>query len=156
MTDYLQLQHGLTISADGNMVFATSMDFVYGLGYNASAAYGDMSIISNEVVVDCMGDLDYDQGGTRSRTVLASKFQPNWLLVSKGSSRNIDPAAADLSTGHSTIKFYPIDEISRHEADHPLEGGFLAAGLKSSVGMAEHPITGTIVKSFPLPAPFPS
>jgi glucose/arabinose dehydrogenase len=109
-------------------------------GYDAK---GGGNILSDEDVIVNMANAD--KSGHETRTVLASKFQPGWLLVSKGSDGNIDLLAQNISTGHSTIKYFPFDVTPRDPADHAADGFVLAAGVRNSVGVAEHPIIGSIV-----------
>jgi glucose/arabinose dehydrogenase len=104
---------------------------------------GGGNILSDDDVIVNMANAD--RSGHETRTVLSSKSMPGWLLVSKGSDGNIDLLAQNISTGHSTIKYFPMWEPPRDPADHALDGFILAAGLRNSVGIAEHPITGTIV-----------
>lgn len=94
-------------------------------------------------------------GGHSTRTLLVSKFNPDLLLVSRGSDGNIDSQAAYITTGHSTIKYFNISEIMSSPADHAQGGVVLGWGLRNSVGVGEHPITGGIVSvNCPIFRPF--
>lgn len=67
------------------------------------------------------------------------------LLVSRGSSDNMDLEAQQLSSGHSQIRAFDISNVpSGRPYDYPSEGTRLGWGLRNSVGVAEHPVTGGI------------
>lgn len=80
-----------------------------------------------------------------SRTLLLSQKVNNTLLVSRGSSENVDLVAQQLSSGHSQIRAFDIGNLpSGRPYDYSSEGTLLGWGLRNSVGVAEHPITGGI------------
>lgn len=131
-----QLNQGLALSLDGKTLFVSSVDKVYAYTYDATtgtATYG-------KVIIGNMAN-----GGHSTRTLLISKSNPDLLLVSRGSAGNIDPLAGNISTGHSTIKYFRISDIMNSPADHAQGGTVLGWGLRNSVGVGEHPITGGIV-----------
>lgn len=66
------------------------------------------------------------------------------LLVSRGSTSNLDLAAESLSSGHSQIKAFNIKNVSSTGYDFNTDGLRLGWGLRNSVGVAEHPDTGNI------------
>ena len=66
------------------------------------------------------------------------------LLISRGSTSNIDPAAAMLSSGHSQIKAFDLSKITADGYSYDTDGLRLGWGLRNSVGVAEHPTTGGI------------
>jgi len=132
-----QLTHGLTLSPDGNTLFVSSVDMVYAHAYNASAG----TTSAGQILIKNMAN-----GGHSTRTLLISKSNPDLLLVSRGSDGNIDPLAGNISTGHSTIKYFRISEIMNTPTDHARGGTLLGWGLRNSVGLGEHPITGGMVR----------
>lgn len=72
---------------------------------------------------------------------------PGQLLVSRGSQSNLDLAALDITSGISTIKSYNLANITDRNAspyNYPRDGVLLGWGLRNSVGVAEHPVTGGI------------
>lgn len=67
------------------------------------------------------------------------------LIVSRGSSENMDMVAQQLNSGHSQIRAFDIGNLpSGRPYDFPSEGRLLGWGLRNSVGVAEHPTTGGI------------
>lgn len=57
----------------------------------------------------------------------------------------MDMVAQQLSSGHSQIKAFDIGNLpSGRPYDYPSEGRLLGWGLRNSVGVAEHPVTGGI------------
>lgn len=79
-----------------------------------------------------------------TRTLLMSQKVDGMLLISRGSTSNIDPAAERLSSGHSQIKAFNLANISTNGYCYITDGLRLGWGLWNSVGVAEHPITGNI------------
>ena len=78
-----------------------------------------------------------------TRTLLLSQEAPGLLLVSRGSTANIDLTAASLASGHSQIRaFNLINQTGPYQFD--TEGFRLGWGLRNSVGVAEHPGSGKI------------
>lgn len=67
------------------------------------------------------------------------------LLVSRGSSDNMDLTARELRSGHSQIRAFDLGrEPDGRPYDYASEGTRLGWGLRNSVGVAEHPVTGGI------------
>lgn len=64
------------------------------------------------------------------------------LLVSRGSTSNIDIEAASLASGHSQIKAFNLNNMTGAAYDFDTAGLRLGWGLRNSVGVGEHPITG--------------
>ena len=79
-----------------------------------------------------------------TRTLLKSRFNENMLLVSRGSNENIDPGAAYLSSGRSQIRAFDLSKVPNGGYDYTTSGIRLGWGLRNSVGVGEHPITGGI------------
>lgn len=67
------------------------------------------------------------------------------MIVSRGSSDNIDVSAQQLSSGHSQIRAFDLSNLpAGRPYNYPSEGRLLGWGLRNSVGVAEHPVTGGI------------
>ncbi|KAI9748657.1 MAG: hypothetical protein M4579_007157 [Chaenotheca gracillima] len=129
-----ELNHGLVLSEDGNTLYASSSEAVYAWSYDAQAIkLGDM----NKTIVSNMGTSDHV-----TRTLLLSQKQPDTLVVSRGSTSNIDPAAEDLDSGHCQIKSFNLTTVPDDGYDFNTDGDRLGWGLRNSVGVAEHPVTG--------------
>jgi glucose/arabinose dehydrogenase len=63
-----------------------------------------------------------------------------------GSKGNLDQGTTDPASGRSMIKIFNLSTIdSSLPADYPSNGKILGWGLRNSVGIAEHPVTGGIV-----------
>lgn len=82
-----------------------------------------------------------NQGHT-SRTLLLSKAQPGWLIVSRGSEGNDDPLAEVEASGHSQIRAFDVGAQRNAPYNYASDGRQLGWGLRNSVGVAEHPATG--------------
>jgi glucose/arabinose dehydrogenase len=87
-----------------------------------------------------------DNDDHTTRTLLLSKKVPGTLLVSRGSTSNIDLQAKDITTGHSQIRTFNINPSSSDVKayDYANGGTLLGWGLRNSVGVAEEPTTGGI------------
>ena len=66
------------------------------------------------------------------------------LLVSRGSTSNVDLDAAELSSGHSQIRAFNLLNMTSDPYGYDTDGLRLGWGLRNSVGVAEHPDTGGI------------
>lgn len=79
-----------------------------------------------------------------TRTLLVPRIANNLLLISRGSTANIDPQAELLSSGHSEVKAFSLTNMTSHGHDFDTDGLRLGWGLRNSVGIGEHPTTGGI------------
>lgn len=81
-----------------------------------------------------------------TRTLLLSQHEPGWLIVSRGSSDNIDALAEQESTGHAQLKAFYITNLtaSSNPYDFTTNGRVLGWGMRNAVGVAEEPTTGVI------------
>jgi glucose/arabinose dehydrogenase len=87
-----------------------------------------------------------DNSDHTSRTLLMSDKQPGILIVSRGSSDNIDPRAQYLSSGHAQIRAFNVSNFTSDSDPYEFSttGRLLGWGLRNSVGLAEEPLTGGI------------
>ena len=86
------------------------------------------------------------QGGFhQTRTLVVPWWDPNKLIVSRGSEDNVDMATIDPATGRSIIKYWNIDEFTGSPVQFSSTGTILGMGLRNSVGVGEDPTTGNIV-----------
>lgn len=130
----LQLNHGLAVSSDSNTIYASAPESVWSWSYDPLTRTSS----DQQTIVTNMETTDHT-----SRTLLLSKKVPGMLLVSRGSTSNIDIVAASLASGHSQIRAFNLNNIST-AYDFDSEGLRLGWGLRNSVGVAEHPTTGGI------------
>jgi glucose/arabinose dehydrogenase len=81
-----------------------------------------------------------------SRTLLLSQKAPGIILINRGSNSNIDPEAADITTGHSQIKAFNLTNLTSTSDpyDFNTAGLLLGWGLRNDVGIDEEPLTGGI------------
>jgi len=80
-----------------------------------------------------------------TRTLMLSRKVNGTLLVSRGSTSNNDPGAADITSGRSQIKAFDLNNLGDTPSyDYSSKGKILGWGLRNSVGVAEEPLTGGI------------
>ncbi|KAK0708319.1 soluble quino protein glucose/sorbosone dehydrogenase [Lasiosphaeris hirsuta] len=130
------LTHGIELSPDGKTLYASSSDKVFSWDYDAAA----ITATNQKTLIQNMTNTDHI-----TRTLLLSKKQPEILLVSRGSGENIDFLAAQQSSGISQIRAFNLSALGDGQVyDYPSQGVSLGWGLRNSVGVAEHPVTGGI------------
>lgn len=78
-----------------------------------------------------------------TRTLLLSQKMPGMLIVTRGSTSNIDIEAASISSGHSQVKAFNLTNLTS-TYDFDSDGLLLGWGLRNDVGIAEHPNSGGI------------
>ncbi|KAL8839484.1 MAG: hypothetical protein Q9170_001707 [Blastenia crenularia] len=79
-----------------------------------------------------------------TRTLLLSSKADGLIVVSRGSTSNVDAEAEILSSGHSQVKAFNYQNVSETGYDFNADGLRLGWGLRNSVGLVEHPDTGGI------------
>ena len=138
LVENANLTHGITLSGDGKTLYASSAEAVFSWPYD-----GASSILSGSGrnIIAITGTSDGDH---ITRTLLFASRQKNTLIVSRGSESNVDMASLDLSTGHCQIKSFAVQNISDIAQNFNTTGKLLGWGLRNSVGVAEHPLTGGI------------
>ncbi|KAI3395227.1 hypothetical protein diail_1653 [Diaporthe ilicicola] len=130
------LNHAVQLSTDGRTLYASTSNDVYRWSYDAAAG----TVGKNETLVTNMSNTDHV-----SRTLLLSQKANNTLLVSRGSGENLDFGAAQLDSGISQIRAFDISTLPNGRPyNYPSEGRLMGWGLRNSVGVAEHPVTGGI------------
>jgi len=130
------LNHGLALSPDGKTLYASTTDAAYSWAYDAAS----MSVgKSNTTLVGDMTTSDHT-----TRTLLVPQKVNGLLVISRGSTANIDPEAELLSSGHSEVKAFNLTNITSAGYDFDTQGLRLGWGLRNSVGVGEHPVTGGI------------
>lgn len=80
-----------------------------------------------------------------TRTLLIPKHVNGSLVVSRGSTENVDPLALEKDSGVSTVKSFDIGgDVPDGGYVHSSSGTLLGWGLRNDVGIVEHPSTGGI------------
>lgn len=130
------LNHGLALSQDGKTLYASTPEAAYSWDYDPV-----QSSVSNtnKTIVKGMSTSDHT-----TRTLLISQKVNGRLLVSRGSTSNIDPEAEELSSGHSQIRAFDLNNVTDSGYDYNTDGVRIGWGLRNSVGVVEHPTTGGI------------
>ncbi|KAK3315869.1 soluble quino protein glucose/sorbosone dehydrogenase [Apodospora peruviana] len=131
------LNHGLALSEDGKTIYASSAEAVAAWDYNPRAG----TVGTSRVVVNRMSNNDLV-----TRTLLISKKQKGTLIVSRGSADGNELRAETLSNGLSQIRAFDMTNLTRGSDPYNFnsEGAVLGWGLRNSVGVGEHPVTGGI------------
>ncbi|KAK4145282.1 soluble quino protein glucose/sorbosone dehydrogenase [Dichotomopilus funicola] len=136
-----ELNHSLELSADGKTLYVSSTENVDQYSYDAeTGTVGSLTrIISN---------MTNPNFGHSTRTLLLSHHVPDLLVVSRGSSENIDLLTNDITSGISQLRAFNVSNTTTTILDrpynYPSDGLLIAWGLRNSVGVAEHPEQGTI------------
>lgn len=131
----MKLNHGLALSQDGKTIYASTSESAFSWNYDP----GKASVSgSSSTVVTGMANSDHT-----TRTLLRSQ-KANTLVISRGSTSNIDLDAGVLSSGHSQIKAFDLNNVPDVGYNFTSDGSRLGWGLRNSVGLAEHPVTGGI------------
>lgn len=127
------------MSEDGRTLYVSSFEYVDRYDYDPDA-------ISVGEPTRLIVNMTNPGGGHSTRTLLLSKAQPDLLVVSRGSATNLDPLAIDQSTGVSHIRAFNISDAALGEEpyNYPSDGILVGWGLRNSVGVGEHPVTGGI------------
>ena len=127
------MNHGIELSTDGTTLYASSSESLFAWDYdpNTSSATNRRTVVTN------MAGSDHT-----TRTLLLSRKVPGMMVVTRGSTSNIDFASSQLSSGHSQIKAFNLKNRSGDPYDFDTDGKRLGWGLRNDVGIAEHPATG--------------
>lgn len=126
----------MQLTPDGNTLFASTIDKVYSWSYDAKQM---KTTTPPTTWMDGMTNTDHT-----TRTLLIPKSAPGQLLVSRGSGANIDYRALDINSGVSQIRAFDISKPPAKPYKYPTDGKLIGWGLRNSVGLGEHPVTGGI------------
>lgn len=126
----------MALSQDGKTLYASSPEAAYSWDYDPSTSTVGQA---NRTLVTGMTTSDHT-----TRTLLLSQKVNGTLVISRGSTSNVDPLAESLSSGHSQIKAFDLNNAKDSGYDFNSEGVLLGWGLRNSVGVVEHPDTGGI------------
>ncbi|KAK0924463.1 hypothetical protein LTR29_018159 [Friedmanniomyces endolithicus] len=128
------LNHGIELSSDGATLYASSPESVYSWSYSTQS---QTNTSSPKTLVSNMTTSDHT-----TRTLLLPQHAPGLLVVTRGSTANIDPLAEDITTGHSQIKAFNLTNQTSTPYDFDTAGLLLGWGLRNDVGIAEEPLSG--------------
>ncbi len=133
----MQLNHGMAFDPESLILYGSTVEALYSWTYDADST----SVIgTNTTLVNGMSTSNHI-----TRTLLQSNWSPNYMLISRGSTSNIDPETAILSSGHSQIKAFNLTYRNiTTPYNYDTDGLVLGWGLRNSVGVAEQPQTGGI------------
>ncbi|KAK5112820.1 hypothetical protein LTR85_011154 [Meristemomyces frigidus] len=129
------LNHGIEISSNGTTLYASSPEAVYSWDYSPMS---QTNISAPQTLVANMTTSDHT-----TRTLLLSQHAPGLLVVTRGSTSNLDAEAEDLATGHSQVKAFNLTNQTA-PYNFNTDGLLLGWGLRNDVGVDEEPISGGI------------
>lgn len=133
----MKLNHGIAFDRDGSTLYVSSPDTAYSYPYSASSATISGPVPGTALVGNMSGS-DHT-----TRTLLYSNFSDSTLVITRGSTANIDPDTLEIASGHSQIKSFSLtDPATSSNASFDSVGNLLGWGLRNDVGIAEHPVTG--------------
>lgn len=129
------LNHGIELSSNGSTLYASSSDLLYSWDYSPMQ---QANTSAPRTLVSNMAGTDHT-----TRTLLLSKHAQGMMVVTRGSTSNLDAEASDIKSGHSQVKAFNLTSISS-TLDFDTDGLLLGWGLRNEVGVDEEPITGAI------------
>ncbi|EHA51243.1 hypothetical protein MGG_09782 [Pyricularia oryzae 70-15] len=126
-----QLNHGIAMSPDGNMLYVSSTENVYQYVYDgvAGTATGRKTLVTGMTV----------PGTTHpTRSLLVSRADPDLLLVQRGSNGNLDADAAREEIGRSVVRYFNISDVAAASQPFATGGSLLGMGLRNSEAIGEN------------------
>ena len=123
------MNHGIFL--DGNTLYASSSDTAWSWTYDPSRKSVSAT---NKTIVTGMNTDDHT-----TRTLLVVN---GTLIVTRGSTSNVDLATEMVSSGRSQIKSFDLGRVTEEGYDFDTEGVLVGWGLRNDVGIAAHPATG--------------
>ena len=129
-----QLNHGIELSSDGKTLYASSTESVFTWDYDPTSN----TATKMRTLVTNMAGTDHT-----TRTLLLSQKHPGLLVVTRGSTSNIDFEATEITSGHSQVKAFDLlNHTGGSPYDFDRDGLLLSWGMRNEVGIAEHPTSG--------------
>lgn len=135
---FVQLTHGIALSDNGKILYASTATDVYAYPYDSAAGI----VGTPRSIINGMAQSGYHQ----TRTLLVPKSKPNVLLVSRGSAPNLDLPTAEAASGRSQIRAFDLTNLTGNPVPYT-SGEVFGWGLRNSVGVGENPIDGGIVSA---------
>ena len=116
----------MTLSTNGKTLFASDPTAAYSWAYSSMTGTAE----HKTTLVTGMNTDDHT-----TRTLLVSEKAENTLLISRGSTSNIDPLASNISTGHSQIKAFNLEHVPANGYQFDTDGlrlGYVHIGADSA------------------------
>lgn len=125
-----RLNHGIDVV--GNRLVASSSDIAWSWDYNAA----NMSGTNRRTLVTGM-----NRASHVTRTLLISRKNPDYVVVTLGSDGNIDEASIQESSGTAQIRVFNMQELPEDGSSYTDEryGKVMGYGLRNDVGVTEDP-----------------
>ena len=127
------LNHGIEISEDGLTLYASNPEDAYSWKYSAKT---QKNTSAPTTLVTNMSNTDHT-----TRTLLLSRFAPGLMVVTRGSTSNIDPLAENVNSGHAQVKAFNLTNMTG-PYDFTTSGALLGWGMRNDVGIDEEPTSG--------------
>lgn len=121
---------------DSKRLFVSSKSALFSYDYDSTSA--KTTGTNYTTWVEGMSGSDHT-----TRTLLLSKKAPGTILISRGSTGNMDWGATDKATGISNIRSFNVAPPFQKTKQYT-DGTLIGMGLRNSIGMDEHPISGGI------------
>jgi glucose/arabinose dehydrogenase len=124
------LNHGLSLTPDGKMLYASSETTVWSWSYDAAAmkATGQTAVVKG-----------ISTGIHSTRTLAVVPQKPNLLLVQAGSNANWDYDSGSPTAGRSGIKIFDVSAAPSGGWSYNTDGYQFGYGLRNEVGFTFDP-----------------
>ncbi|KAI0508837.1 soluble quino protein glucose dehydrogenase [Xylaria bambusicola] len=122
------LNHGICLSADGKILYASSSSSVFSWTYDAVSGDVDQDPV---LVVSGMAT-----SGHVTRTLAVPPHRDDLLVVSHGSDRNIDEETSDARTARAIVKVFNVSSVPMGGWNYISQGWNAGFGLRNEVGLA--------------------
>ncbi|KAM7203005.1 L-sorbosone dehydrogenase [Naviculisporaceae sp. PSN 640] len=120
------LNHGLTLSPDGQTLYVSSMPTAWSYSYDAAT----QTLSNEQIIVSGM-----NPGGHPSRTLAIPSNNPNLLVVSLGSEDNIDHPSINKETGRAIVKVFDLSQTPAGGWNYNTQGWYLGYGLRNEIAL---------------------
>ncbi|OAA67945.1 Six-bladed beta-propeller, TolB-like protein [Niveomyces insectorum RCEF 264] len=124
------LNHALTLTPDGQTLYASSETTAWQWRYDAAA----MAVADEKVVVRGMA-----QGVHSTRTMVVVPQKPNLVLLQVGANNNWDYGAASPSAGRAIVKVFDMDTVPAGGYSYNTGGTVFGYGMRNEIGLAVDP-----------------
>ena len=127
----LNLNHGIWIN--GSTLYASNTESVFSWEYDASSR----TVSNQQELINGMTGSDHS-----TRTLLLTERAPGMLVVSRGSTSNLDNQSTTIEGGTAQVRAFNLN--NRNGIYDWQDGLLLGWGVRNEVGLAEHPNSGGI------------